>query len=819
MKPKIVMKVEFIAPKTGNRFFDYIDRKDATLIDEKVDINKLKDFNTDNQILDLNKKSDDQRSSRTSYLNYMDRSKATAVEDNIVTLNKMNKDPEQELLPTFNKFKNNITVREKKLTKKRLKEADKNGCLMWSIVLSFDNDFLRDSNILKNNVLDQQELKTRVRSGMSQFLEANNFNDSAFYLANVHLNTENIHVHIALSETNSSRNKKRTRDNNVVDQGYFKKSMIRKGKTIFYKNIESPSQRIKELQLLKDIDLARSKAITTTKDEINEKYIKQILSLNEGTNDRSAFLLKKLYLQLPSNKALWRYKSNSQDFKNAKATLNKLIDNLIVTNPEYSTFKKLVDKQEDQSKKIYGENISKSVSLTKDQRVRSVIGNYVLKELKNIINDEPEIGEIEKNNKNLKEKYKTFSSKDISLEKEKIENSLKELKNNSGTNFLDDRKSYKLMESFIKSKNYLNRLDILKLSKAQKLEIDKQINNINNYIKKNKDNPSKDYQIKNFDLINANLNTQKIAINLKTLDYSSKTAYLKKLHLSPVQVNKIANQKKINQDLIKATDSTFNESTKVEDMIEQIKLQENLILSEDLEMFNIRTGSVVTPKQFKVIKKKQLELQSLKKKYIKNRYTYNIYNKDLEKTLKYLRQMNKNDPERKKIGKIANTDKNKVVGLLNDRLQIETKIYAITANNPEVANDALIGSYQKLFTKPNIAIISSKISKITDNEKVPEIKKASQKNLKNLINNFKLEEATEKVNKLNINLSKVLTKISQATSRQITNNKHLQLEKRVEVSQQKMEMEESQEEQVAQITAEQEEARAKQEEARLRRER
>lgn len=742
----------------------------------------------------------------------MDRTKATVVEDNIVTLNKLNKDPENKLLPTFNEFKNNITVKDKKLTKQKLKEADKNKCLMWSIVLSFDNNFLKESDILKNNVLDQQELKNRVRNGMNEFLEANNFNDSAFYLANVHLNTKNIHVHIALSETKSSRDKKRIRNNNVVDRGYFKKRIIRKAKTIFYKNIESSNQRIKELQLLKDIDLARSKAITTTKNNINEKYIKQILSLKEGTNDRSAFLLKKLYLQLPSNKNLWRYKSNSQDFKNAKVTLNKLIDNLIITNPEYSIFKNLIDKQREQSKQIYGENISKDISLTKDDRIRSVIGNYVLKELKNIINDKPEIREIEKNNKNLKEKYKTFSNKDIFLEKEKIEKSLKELKNSLSNNFLDDRKTYKLMEGLIKSKNYLNRLDILKTSKAQKSEIDKQIKNINNYIKKNKDNPSKNNEIKKFNFIRRNLNVQEIAINLKTIKYSSKKAYIKKLHLSPVQLNEVANQKKINQDLTKANDLTFNELTKVEDMIEQIKLQEDLIRSENLEMYNVRTGSAVTPKQFKGIKKKQLELQNLKKKYIKNRYEYNIYNKNLENTLKSLRLISKYDSKRKKAYKIANTETKKVIGLLNDRIKIETEIYTIATNNPKLANDTLIGSYQKIFTKPNIEIINSKI-----NYKVPDIKKVKQKNQINLINNSKFEEATEKVNKLNLHLSRVLTKISKATSRQITNNKHLQIERKVELDQQKIEMEELQEEQLAQITAEQEKVRAQQEEARNRR--
>lgn len=128
------------------RLLDYQDRKEAVIDKRFVDLNK----NSGEQVAEK------ENTGRPNFYNYMDRHQATEIEDDVQAYNQTITNPLDKRLPTFNRISDNITEKEKQYTKKLLKEADKSGTNMWSIVLSFNDNFLKESGVIQNGILDQK---------------------------------------------------------------------------------------------------------------------------------------------------------------------------------------------------------------------------------------------------------------------------------------------------------------------------------------------------------------------------------------------------------------------------------------------------------------------------------------------------------------------------------------------------------------------------------------------------------------------------------------------------------------------------------------
>lgn len=357
-EPKIIMKMEFIPAKTAGGYYDYMDREEANSEKDQIAVNELRLNTKIDDYFDNFEKwkeentADSENSSnqleRSNYYNYMDRDKATKIESNIQIINEKVKEGELEAgekrLATFNEYSNNITLRTKNDNIEKLKMADKNGANMWSIVLSFSDDFLKENGIINaDGVINQNELKNRVREGMKEFLGKNKFDKNSFWQGNVHLNTNHVHVHIALSEKKPTRDTILLKDGTKASKGKFVASRIKQGKQIFYKNVESKESRSKELKLLKNIDLAKSKALSNVKEKVNTKFIQEMLRPTEKTQEST--LLSKLYYELPANQKLWRYKSNARLFQPAKKTLKDLIEHELQNQTEYQSFLEEIQKQ------------------------------------------------------------------------------------------------------------------------------------------------------------------------------------------------------------------------------------------------------------------------------------------------------------------------------------------------------------------------------------------------------------------------------------------------------------------------------------------
>ena len=88
--------------------------------------------------------------------------------------------------------------------------AQDNGSLMWQTVISFDNRWLAEHGIYdaKNNVLDERKLKEIARGGVNRMLEKEHL-ESAIWSAAIHYNTDNVHVHIATVELDTTKRNQR----------------------------------------------------------------------------------------------------------------------------------------------------------------------------------------------------------------------------------------------------------------------------------------------------------------------------------------------------------------------------------------------------------------------------------------------------------------------------------------------------------------------------------------------------------------------------------------------------------------------------------
>ncbi|MGN0173638.1 MAG: MobP2 family relaxase [Acutalibacteraceae bacterium] len=113
----------------------------------------------------------------------------------------------------FTDDKDNLTDDEKQQLKNTFEIAEQNQSLMWQTVISFDNKWLQENNVLnpETNELDEDKTKNCARLCMEKILEKEKIKDSAIWSGAIHYNTDNIHIHIAVVEPIPSRETKMLR--------------------------------------------------------------------------------------------------------------------------------------------------------------------------------------------------------------------------------------------------------------------------------------------------------------------------------------------------------------------------------------------------------------------------------------------------------------------------------------------------------------------------------------------------------------------------------------------------------------------------------
>lgn len=298
-----------------------------------------------------------------NYLDYMDRKNTHSFENNLVNFENYQDymGNEEKSTGIFTMEKDALTKEEKLQLKEAFKNSQEQKSILWQDVISFDNEWLKECGILKDDFVDEKKLKQATRNAMSEMLKKEGLEDSALWSAAIHFNTDNIHVHVATVQTKDFR-----------ERGKRKPKTITAMKS---KVVSSLMDRSKENQLLNDF--IRNQVIS-------QKRQDDMMSLqNRIVNRDLVKQFKKIHSMLPEDKRLWQYSMNG--IANIRPELDKFTQMYIDRHfkQEYKDFTKQLDKEVEIFKRTYGNNSrAEQYRETKMNDLYKRMGNTVLKEIK-----------------------------------------------------------------------------------------------------------------------------------------------------------------------------------------------------------------------------------------------------------------------------------------------------------------------------------------------------------------------------------------------------------------------------------------------------
>lgn len=404
--PNITFMLQYTEPNTD--YVDYTNRSEAVELDNDLNLRlqqqTIEDM-TDARVAEIKGAVPEQDLSFKDYINYMNRDFATEAQT-------------QDRTAIFNQEANYLQTKRVDQLKKNLETAYDNGSLLWQGVVSFDNQFLTDQGLFdkESGQVDQNAIKNVIREAMPKLIRQEGLSDTAFWWGNIHLNTDNVHVHIGLSELESTRERIYYAPRQRYEyKGNFSQKSIKGLKSNIYHGLINPETR--------GILLRKEQVIANLRTDL----LANVLSQRQGYSSVEKIFLEQAYGHLPKNKQKWRYGSNARDFAVSKFFLDKYIDSYFENEgkADYEAFltetreflshyegvyaAKEAGQSYEQLLKVNGQVIRKQSStkamdidkliFKREQDLRSRIGNRILKEFKTNI---PDFGVFPEEESNIK---------------------------------------------------------------------------------------------------------------------------------------------------------------------------------------------------------------------------------------------------------------------------------------------------------------------------------------------------------------------------------------------------------------------------------
>ena len=333
MKAGIINKMKFVSPvgRDYNKFIDYIDR------DETKAYIAISDFQ--------------------QYTDYMGNpDKSTGV---------------------FNQEKDNLNRNDLKEVKKQFEKAQEDESPLWQIVYSFDNDFLREHNLLTpEGLLNEAKVRDAIRKSVDTIKKKEKMNDSLVWTGAIHYNTDNIHIHVAMAEEKSSREyhtfKHRNGKEFTARKGKFEKNTLWFAKSTFANSMIDRTQELTHITNLMRV-------------ELNQKVKDQGIYKDKFIFKQCEMLMEKL----PDNLQLWKYNMNAMN--EFRPELDNISRQLMEKyNPEgFKELQKAIQEEADFREKVYGSTqTGRDFADGKYHDLYSMLGNGVLKEMRQLKKDE-----------------------------------------------------------------------------------------------------------------------------------------------------------------------------------------------------------------------------------------------------------------------------------------------------------------------------------------------------------------------------------------------------------------------------------------------
>lgn len=322
LTPAIVIKSKFVTPsqreKSGNyqEFLNYMDRKDTHAHE-----NELLEYET--------------------YQDYMaNDEKSTGL---------------------FTSVSDSLNEKEKEYMKDLFADCQNKGSILWQDVISFDNEWLKENQIIDGTHVDEKRLKQATRNGINAMLKKEGLSESAVWTAAIHFNTDNVHVHVATVQ-----------DSNFKERGKRKLGSLETMKSKVINNLIDKSKDYEKLNYF-----IREQVISKKRED-------DMMSLkNKIINRDLVKQFKHIHQHLPEDKRLWKYNMNG--IADTRKEIDKFTTLYIEKHfkKEFEDFKKTLDKEVENHKRLYGD--SEKAEKYRDTKMTDLytrMGNTVLNEIK-----------------------------------------------------------------------------------------------------------------------------------------------------------------------------------------------------------------------------------------------------------------------------------------------------------------------------------------------------------------------------------------------------------------------------------------------------
>lgn len=302
--PNITFMLQYT--EANSAYVDYTNRDEAVQMDNDLDLETHRqsvEGMTESQLQKIQTEVPETTLNFQEYIDYMNRSYATEKQSD-------------DLTAIFTQDANYLQREKVTELKQKLEQAHENGSLLWQGVISFDNEFLAAQGLYDRATgrVDQQAIKTVMRDVIPKMIAKEGLSESAFWWGNIHLNTDNIHVHFGLSEIESKREKFFYQPRHRMEyRGNFSQKTIQKCKSDVFHGLINDKTR--SALLRKEQILANLKA----------NLIDQVFQESRVVRSTEKNFLEQAYNHLPFQKK-WRYGSNAKDFAVSKFFLDKYLD-------------------------------------------------------------------------------------------------------------------------------------------------------------------------------------------------------------------------------------------------------------------------------------------------------------------------------------------------------------------------------------------------------------------------------------------------------------------------------------------------------------
>lgn len=264
----------------------------------------------------------------------------------------------------FNQHSLALSPAQIEVLKQAFNTGQKNESPLWQTVFSFDNEFLRANGFLtQSGTLHDAAIKEATVKSMTLLIEQMGLNDTATWVGAIHYNTDNIHVHVALVEQETSRRKIESGIYKGERQAKVPYKLLVKMKSYFANHLVH-----RDRELAKQSELAKELLNTALKetDIFKEKYVKRDI--------------EKLVAKLPNNRRLWKYNMNAM--QPHRPVIDSIIDRLLDQKGEavLSEYLKTVRDEHAFRSHLYGDKGNQYMD-NQLKKFNAALGNEFLRQL------------------------------------------------------------------------------------------------------------------------------------------------------------------------------------------------------------------------------------------------------------------------------------------------------------------------------------------------------------------------------------------------------------------------------------------------------